>query len=194
MILFIYFWSSPPSFFLAVVFHQFRTDFPMKNRSISAGLTSTGQSDQPGWEVYNERVEACPQLLSYVQRTLPLRPIHQDRRSKGFQQQRNGTEAFARDIFDWGEPRNHPKPRDFWPMHFFKALWMRISSTDMMDFEPHKMDRSHAKDATANWAELRQGIPAGWWLSNDLPSGNLWHSYRKSPFSMEKSTINGHFP
>ena len=49
-------------------------------------ITSTRRSHEPGWEVYNERVEACPQLLGYVQRTLPLRPIHQDRCKKGFQQ------------------------------------------------------------------------------------------------------------
>ena len=66
-------------------------------------ITSTRRSHEPGWEVYNERVEACPQLLGYVQRTLPLRPIHQDRCKKGFQQQRNGNVAFGfRNGSKWG--------------------------------------------------------------------------------------------
>eukprot|EP00438_Fugacium_kawagutii_P031314 Skav215338 [mRNA] locus=scaffold1391:212065:214773:- [translate_table: standard] len=44
----------------------------------------TGGADRPvlvkppGWEVYNERVQSCPQLLSFVRRTWPGSPIQQD--------------------------------------------------------------------------------------------------------------------
>ena len=53
--------------------------------------------------------------------------------------------------------------------------------------------RNHRTDE----ARLVDGVNHGWGEPTGgsilLPSGNLLHNYGTSPFSMEKSTINGHF-
>ena len=67
-------------------------------------MMTTGGDDRPvllkppGWEVYNDRVEACPQLLSYVRRVLRPCRIHQDMPLKKIMET---TEQEQTDKFDY---------------------------------------------------------------------------------------------
>ena len=67
--------------------HNISSKLRVLNENVSevqVVMTMIGGDDRPvllkppGWEVYNDRVEACPQLLSYVRRVLRPCRIHQD--------------------------------------------------------------------------------------------------------------------
>ena len=44
-----------------------------------------------------------------------------------------------------------------------------------------------------NYSDLMESYSDSMGYEWDIPSGKLSHNYGKSPFSMGKSTINGHF-